>query len=118
MVMLCRRLTYVNLFIYRYMLEKPYIKFIRILNNLNKTYKKILCLKILYFILRRVNQQETFFTFLLNIYYIIPNDIIVEKFKNEWKDSLETTCDMTYNFNNYLNYKPNHKNKINNQFLE
>lgn len=118
MVTLCHKLTYVNLFIHRYMLEKSYIKFMRILSNLNKTYKKILWLIILYFVMRRVNQQETFFIFLLNMYYVIYTDIIVNRINNKEKDSLETTRDVIYNFKNYLNYKPNQKKKINNQFLE
>jgi len=118
MVTFCRILTYVNIFIHRYMLEKPYIKFIRILSHLNKTCKKILCFMIFYFIIRMVDQQETFFTFLLDIYYIISTDIINNIINNKEKDSSETTSDITYNFKNYLNFKPSKKKKINNQFLE
>jgi hypothetical protein len=123
MVTICHELTKVNL-LYRNMLGKPYIKFICILIKLNKTYKKILCLINKYvfrFIcyMRRVNQQEFFSLFSLNsfkfnIYY---NNINGEKNKIE-KTSSETTNGITYNFDNYLKIKPEHKNKVNMSFLE
>ena len=68
--------------------------------------------------MRRVNQQETFLTNLIDIYYDNHIDISVKKINNNEKESLETTCDVTYDFKNYLNFKPSHKKKINNQFLE
>jgi Proton-conducting membrane transporter/NADH-Ubiquinone oxidoreductase (complex I), chain 5 N-terminus/LAGLIDADG endonuclease len=99
MVRFCHKLIQINLF-YRYMLEKPYIKFIHILIYLNKMYKKILCLVNIF--IRGVNQQETFL-----------NENSVMK-----KDSSETIRDIIYNFNNYLNLKPQHKNKVDISFLE
>jgi len=92
------------------MLELPYIKFIYILNvggklvlsctGLNKINKKILCFIVDIFLctMKRVNQQETFVTIT--------------------KGSSETTRDITYNFEEYSNLIPEHKNKINTQFLE
>jgi hypothetical protein len=83
------------------MLEKPYIKFMRILNNLNKTYEKILCP--VNKLTGRVNQQE------------IVSFISIS---NDKENTSETISDITYNFYNYLNIKPEHKNKNNTQFLE
>jgi len=126
MVKFCRKLTYVNLF-YRYMLEKPYIKFICILINLNKTYKKIFCLIYqcvfnIYYYIRRVNQQETLSLVLYNIFdckNICDLDSIDNKMKmtKEDIDSSETMCDTTYNFHNYSKLKPDHKKKINTSFF-
>jgi hypothetical protein len=84
------------------MLGIPYIKFIHILSLLNKMNKKILCFikNILIFFIKGVNQQETF-------NYI----------NNNLKGSSETTCDITYNFDEYSNLIPKHK-KINKKFLE
>ena len=96
---------------YRYMLKQPYIKFIHILSNLtlNKMNKKILCLisnkNLLKFNIKKVNQQEILFSKFSNI-----ND------KN--KESSETKCDITYNFDEYSNLIPLHKKKINKNFLE
>jgi hypothetical protein len=93
------------------MLKQPYIKFIHILSNLtlNKMNKKILCLisniNLFIFDIKRVNQQEILFSNFSNI-----ND------KN--KESSETTCDITYNFDEYSNLIPLHKKKINKKFLE
>jgi len=76
--------------------------------------------------MRRVNQQETFFIFINNIYiYIYIQFSLVELSWTGWyacrnieKDSSETICDVTYNFYNYMSSKPGHKKKINTQFLE
>ena len=92
------------------MLGLPYIKFIYILNILNKINKKILCfiLEKKLFIIKGVNQQETL------LYY-------VEGFPLNYrynKGSSETTCDITYNFYEYSNLMPEHKKKINKKFLE
>jgi hypothetical protein len=80
------------------MLGLPYIKFIYILSLfLNKINKKILCFIINFSILKGVNQQET----------LLQN-----------KGSSETTRDITYNFDEYSYLIPQHKKKINRQFLE
>ena len=80
------------------MLGLPYIKFIYILSLfLNKINKKILCFTINFSFVKGVNQQETL---LLN------------------KESSETTRDITYNFYEYSYLIPQHKKKINRQFLE
>jgi hypothetical protein len=80
------------------MLGSPYIKFIYILSLfLNKINKKILCFIINFSIIKGVNQQET----------LLQN-----------KGSSETTRDITYNFVEYSYLKPQHKKKINRQFLE
>jgi len=100
MVKFCYKLIILNL-LYHYMLEKPYIKFIRILINLNKTYKKILCP--LNKLSGRVNQQG------------IISFISITNVK---KNTSETISDITYNLNNYLNLKPEHKSKDNTKFLE
>ena len=95
--------------LYRYMLEVPYIKFIHMLINLSKMYNKILCLvfgrlclhtpmRIIFLLIRRVNQQVTLL------------------FCNS--GTSETACDITFNFNNYLNLKPLHKKKLDQRFLE
>ena len=108
------------------MLEKPYIKFICILVNLNKTCKKILCLineyilGLIYYI-RRVNQQEIFSSFFLNVFKlnnVYYNNNINKEMNEIEKNSSETTNDITYNFDNYLKLKPEHKDKINISFLE
>lgn len=118
MVDFCYKLIYINL-LYCYMLRRPYIKFIHILINLNKMYKKILCLINLF--MRRVNQQETFFLLISNT---IPQFSLVQPSWTRYtylsieKDSSETICNLIYNFNDYLNSKPVHKKKINYQFLE
>jgi hypothetical protein len=90
------------------MLELPYIKFIYILNILNKINKKILCfiLETKVFIIKGVNQQETLY-----------NDQGISH-DYSYKGSSETTCDITYNFNEYSNLMPEHKKKINKKFLE
>ena len=108
MVKSCRWLMWVNQLWYRYMLELPYIKFIYILNILNKINKKILCfiLETKLFIIKGVNQQETLY-----------NDQRISH-DYSYKGSSETTCDITYNFNEYSNLMPEHKKKINKKFLE
>jgi hypothetical protein len=92
------------------MLGLHYIKFIYILNILNKINKKILCfiLEKKLFIIKGVNQQETL------LYNVVgfPHNYSFNK------GSSETTCDITYNFNEYSNLMPEHKKKINNKFLE
>jgi len=61
----CRGSMRIDLLLYCYVLGKPYIKFIHILNNLNKMNKKILCffyilpLWVFYILKKGVNQQET-----------------------------------------------------------
>jgi len=109
------------------MLEVPYIKFIHILKKfvfLNKMNKKILCFSITQLFspllscpvqqtgdwrlekgeckTKRVNQQET---------------VLFESFKDKTGSS-ETTCDITYDFKNYLDLIPQHKKKIDQKFLE
>ena len=100
MVNCCRWLMWVNQLLYRYMLEQPYIKFIYILNFLNKINKKILCFVVEFLLCttKRVNQQET---------------LAVKA-----QGSSETTCDITYSFDSYSNLIPEHKKKINTQFLQ
>lgn len=93
-----RWLMWINQLWYRYMLGLPYIKFIYILSLfLNKINKKILCFIINFSIIKVVNQQET----------LLQN-----------KGSSETTCDITYNFDEYSYLIPQHKKKLSNQFLE
>ena len=107
MVKSCRWLMWVNQLWYRYILVPPYIKFIHILRLLNKMDNKILCSIVnnRLFAIKEVNQQETLF----NINSTKDNDS---------KGSSETTCDITYNFTEYSNLIPQHKNKINKNFLE
>jgi hypothetical protein len=96
------------------MLEVPYIKFIHILSYLNKMDKKILCSIFLNSFKRKikdikgVNQQET----------LLDKDLYNFSLENNNKGSSETTCDITYNFDNYINLLPQHKRKINKQFLQ
>ena len=98
MVRSSRWLMWINQLWYRYMLGSPYIKFIYILSLfLNKINKKILCFTIKFSIVKGVYQQETL---LLN------------------KESSETTRDITYNFYEYSYLIPQHKKKMNSQFLE
>lgn len=115
MVRSSRWLMWINQLWYRYMLGSPYIKFIYILSLfLNKINKKILCFIINFSasnevmsstplvdvrkaIIKGVNQQET----------LIQN-----------KGSSETTRDITYNFEEYSYLIPQHKKKMNSQFLE
>lgn len=94
----CRWLVRISPLLYRYMLEIPYIKFIHMLINLSKMYNKILCLvfgsirnrlESCFFLIRGVNQQVTLL------------------FCNN--GTSETACDITFQFNNYLNLKPLHK---------
>ena len=106
MVKSCRGLTKIKLLWYCYMLEVPYIKFIHILKiiSLNKMDKKILCFVNLFSLLTRmkydtrgVNQQET---------------------SKVFEGSSETTCNITYNFDDYETLNPEHKKKIHKDFLE
>ena len=108
MVNCCRLLTWVNQLWYRYMLEVPYIKFIHILIYLNKMNKKILCsiVEKRLFAIEGVNQQETLLS------YINSTNT------NDSKRSSETTRDITYIFDEYSNLIPQHKKKINKNFLE
>lgn len=87
------------------MLELPYIKFIHILSYLNKMDKKILCFVYRWFnfYTKGVNQQEIATQIISNV--------------TEARSS-ETICNITYNFEEYLNLKPEHKKKINQKFLE
>jgi hypothetical protein len=55
--------------------------------------------------MKGVNQQETLSSKLNNI-------------NEKHKGSSETTCDITYNFDEYSNLIPSHKKKINKNFLE
>jgi hypothetical protein len=80
------------------MLGSPYIKFIYILSlPLDKINKKILCFRRGFSILKGVNQQET---------------------SSSDEGSSEATRDITYEFNEYSNLIPQHKKKVNIQFLE
>lgn len=69
--------------------------------------KKILCSIVdkRLFAIEGVNQQETLFK-------------INSTKDNDSKGSSETTCDITYNFDEYSNLIPQHKKKINKNFLE
>lgn len=106
MVNCCRWLMWINQLWFRYVLELPYIKFIHILSNLNKMNKKILCSIVdkRLFNIERVNQQEIFLSDISSI--------------KDNKRSSETTCEITYNFDEYLYLIPQHKKKINKNFLE
>lgn len=98
MVKVSRWLTWVNQLWYHCMLGSPYIEFIYILSLLlDKINKKILCFRKDFSILKGVNQQET-------------------SLSNE--GSSETIRDMTYEFDEYSNLIPEHKKKVNTQFLE
>jgi hypothetical protein len=80
------------------MLGSPYIKFIYILSlPLDKINKKILWFRRGFSTLNGVNQQET------SLYYV---------------GSSEATRDITYEFDEYSNLIPQHKKKVNKQFLE
>lgn len=94
----CRWLICINQLLSRYMLEKPHIEFIHIFAQRCKMYNKILCLVLNKFKSRRVNQQVT----------LLSNN----------NGTSETACDITFQFNNYLNQKALHKKKLNKKFLE
>lgn len=94
----CRWLIRINQLLSRYMLEKPHIEFIHIFAQRCKMYNKILCLVLNKFKSRRVNQQVT----------LLSNN----------NGTSETACDITFQFNNYLNQKALHKKKLNKKFLE
>ncbi|ENH99037.1 hypothetical protein COCC4DRAFT_154311 [Bipolaris maydis ATCC 48331] len=80
------------------MLGSPYIKFIYILSlPLDKINKKILCFRRGFSILKGVNQQET---------------------SSDDDGSSEATRDITYEFNEFSNLIPQHKKKVNKQFLQ
>nr|YP_009663714.1 hypothetical protein [Dactylella tenuis]QCW06851.1 hypothetical protein [Dactylella tenuis] len=101
----CRGLMRINLLLYCYVLEIPYIKFIHILMILNKMNKKILCfLYFAYVIKKGVNQQETLTN---SIWGMTMSD----------KGSSETIRSITYNFNSYFSLLPLHKKKMNKKFL-
>lgn len=107
--------------------------------NLSKMYNKILCLvygelrtpmKIMFrvFLIRRVNQQVTlffpsFFPY-LSLYFVekinyAPSQLDACLGGGKCNNGTsETACDITFNFNNYLNLKPLHKKKLNQRFLE
>jgi len=70
--------------------------------------KKILCFitNVEPFVLKGVNQQETLLS---------ENNYITD---NDNKGSSETTCDITYNFDEYSSLIPQHKKKRNLNFLE
>ena len=98
MVIVSRWLTWVNRLWYHCMLGSPYIKFIYILSLLlDKINKKILCFRKDFSFLKGVNQQETSFSL---------------------EGSSETIRDITYEFDEYSNLIPEHKKKVNTQFLE
>ena len=130
------------------MLGLPYIKFIYILSFLNKINKKILCFIVekKLFIIKGVNQQETLLSNLLGEgeaplrgalrhpqpqggacapgYNTSPSGLCLEgtslsqaSYSNS-KGSSETTCDITYNFEEYSNLIPKQKKKIKKNFLE
>jgi hypothetical protein len=116
MVKSCRWLMWINQLWYRYILGLPYIKFIHILSFLNKMDKKILCSRVNNtFVLERVNQQETLKA---NSLGDLKSPGIFCNKSNENKGSSETTCDITYDFNEYHYLIPQHKKKINIKFLE
>ena len=74
--------------------------------------KKILCFitNVEPFVLKGVNQQETLLSVRGSAYNYIT--------ENENKGSSETTCDITYNFDEYSSLITQHKKKINLNFLE
>jgi len=84
------------------MLEKPYIKFIHTLTLLTEMNKKILC----------------FITKIFYPYFYIIKGVYQQEISPIYGKSSETLCNITYNFDNYFNLKPLHKNKINEYFLE
>ena len=109
------------------MLELPYIKFIYILSLfLNKINKKILCfifeIGLSASIIKGVYQQETLLPIILRSrigFTILPSNPSQEGSWSEYnKGSSETTRDITYNFYEYSFLIPQHKKKINRQFLE
>ena len=98
MVKHSRWLTWVNQLWYHCLLGSPYIKFIYILSlPLDKINKKILCFRRGFSILKGVNQQET---------------------SSDDDGSSEATRDITYEFNEFSNLIPQHKKKVNKQFLQ
>ena len=93
-----RWLMWINQLWYHCMLGSPYIKFIYILRlPLDKINKKILCFRRGFSFLKGVNQQET---------------------SSEDEGSSETTRDITYEFKEYSYLIPQHKKKVNIQFLQ
>lgn len=143
MVNCCRWLPWVNQIWYRYVLVQPYIKFIYILNLLNKINKKILCFIIVHFcngvyrkrifFIKKVNQQKTLLSNLVGFTVYNFFNFFTPFKKQEWKNKKyskqqyniinnkgysETTCDITYNFEQYSNLIPQQKKNININFLE
>ena len=98
--------------------------------------KKILCFisntNLFGFGMKGVNQQETLSSKLDPLGSLVPpsprsceEERVLEKItvvgsniNEKDKGSSETTRDITYNFDEYSNLIPKHKNKINKKFLE
>lgn len=142
MVICSRWLMWINQLWYCYLLRLPYIKFIYILSLfLDKINKKILCFifegDFCIFekniakpasIIKGVYQQETLLPFILQsprrglcriAFTTLPSNTPEEgSWSEENKGSSETTRDITYNFDEYSFLIPQHKKKINQQFLE
>jgi hypothetical protein len=67
--------------------------------------------------IKGVNQQETLLSNLEGSTNFVKQRTHNTSYNNS-KGSSETTCDITYNFYEYLNLIPQHKKKINRNFLE
>ena len=115
MVRSSRWLMWINQLWYRYMLGLPYIKFIYILSLfLNKINNKILCFIIKFLAYNEVMSS----TPLVDVRKAIIKGVNQQETLIQNKGSSETTRDITYNFEKYSYLIPQHKKKMNSQFLE
>ena len=115
MVRSSRWLMWINQLWYRYMLGSPYIKFIYILSLfLNKINNKILCFIIKFLAYNEVMSS----TPLVDVRKAIIKGVNQQETLIQNKGSSETTRDITYNFEKYSYLIPQHKKKMNSQFLE
>ena len=97
------------------MLGSPYIKFIYILSLfLNKINNKILCFIIKFLAYNEVMSS----TQLVDVRKAIIKGVNQQENLIQNKGSSETTRDITYNFEKYSYLIPQHKKKMNSQFLE
>lgn len=102
-----RWLMWVNQLWCHCLLGSPYIKFIYILSlPLYKINKKILCFR------------RGFSTFFLLINKKKLKGVNQQETSSSDEGSSEATRDITYEFNEYSNLIPQHKKKVNKQFLE
>ena len=97
------------------MLGSPYIKFIYILSLfLNKINNKILCFIIKFLAYNEVMSS----TPLVDVRKAIIKGVNQQETSSDDGGSSEATRDITYEFNEFSNLIPQHKKKVNKQFLQ